>query len=331
MRIVICGSMKLANKMKEAKAVLEKAGHDVVLPPDTDASVANPNLNEEIEYCIRTDVIRNHFRLIADADAVLTLNYERKGIPGYIGSNTLMDMAIAHYLKKRVFLLYPVPDTDCAVEVKIMQPVILDGDISRVPFARSKVILASKSPRRMQLLEQLGVDFEVVESRVDESQVKESDPRELVRKLAMLKAEAVAKKVGKGHVIVAGDSVTHFNGVILGKPEGETEEKAKERARKMLRDFSGKKHDVYSGLCVLDTSTGKALTDFTKTTVRFRDLSERDIEACLNEKRVLGGAGAYVPETWPRCFEGIEGSHTNVLGTPTEKLIPMLRQSGVDV
>jgi septum formation protein len=331
MKIVICGSMKLAREMNEAKGRLESMGHEAVCPPDTENCVANPDLNEEIAYCIEQDVIREHFKLIADADAVLTLNYARKGIPGYVGSNTLMDMAIAYHLGKRIFLLYPVPDTDCSVELKIMQPTILDGDITRIPFAKSRVILASKSPRRMQLMEQLGVDFETVTSNADESSIKESDPSELVRKLAELKARAVAEKVGSGPVIVAGDSLTFMDGRVMGKPRGQTDEEAKEAARRMLKEFSGRSHDVYSGLCVMNTGTGQVLTDVTRTVVTFRDLTEKDIEECVKEKRIYGGAGAYVPETWPRVFEKLEGSHTNVLGTPTEKLIPMLREAGVEI
>lgn len=331
MKIVVCGSMKLANEMKEAKATLEAMGHEVVLPPDIDHCIANPDLNEEVEFCIEHDVIREHFKLIADADAVLTLNYTRKGISGYVGSNTLMDMGIAHYLNKKVFLLYPIPDLDCATELRIMQPVILDGDMKKVPFAGSRVILASKSPRRMQLLEQLGVDFEIVASNADESSIQESEPAELVKKLAELKARAVAEKVGKGRVIVSGDSLTFLDGKVMGKPKAATGEEAKGAAREMLRMFSGRSHDVYSGLCVLDTGTGKMLTDFTRTVVTFRDLTEKDIEECVKEKRIYGGAGAYVPETWARVFAKMDGSHTNVLGTPTEKLIPMLREAGVDV
>ena len=82
---------------------------------------------------------------------------------------------------------------------------------------------------------------------------------------------------------------------------------------------------------VLNTGTGKMLTDFTRTVVTFRDLTDKDIEECVKAKRIYGGAGAYVPETWARVFAKMDGSHTNVLGTPTEKLIPMLREAGVDV
>ncbi|GEM_PF-42468 len=331
MKIVICGSMKLAKEMNEARRKLEGMGHEAICPPDTDHCVANPDLNEEVEYCIEHDVIREHFRLIADADAVLTLNHTRKGIPGYVGSNTLMDMAIAYHLKKRIFLLYPIPDMDCATELRIMQPTVLDGDMSRIPFARSRVVLASKSPRRMQLLEQLGVDFEIVASKADESSIQDDDPTEMVKKLAELKARTVAEKVGKGPVIVSGDSLTFMDGKPIGKPKAATGDEARERAREMLRTFSGRSHDVYSGLCVLNTETGKMLTDAVRTVVTFRELTEKDIEECVKEKRIYGGAGAYVPETWPRCFQGLEGSHTNVLGTPTERLIPMLREAGVEI
>lgn len=188
-----------------------------------------------------------------------------------------------------------------------------------------RIILASKSPRRKALLEQLGLEFEIVPSTADEKAITENDPRELVKKLAGLKAESVAKTLRGENLVIGADTIVYFNGKIIGQPRDEDE------ARNMLRMLSGKTHEVFTGVCLINTKTGKKLLNSSRTLVTFRELSEKDIEKCLENRIILGGAGSYTPEIHGRIFEKIEGSYTNVVGLPTEKLIPMLRGQGVDV
>lgn len=132
MKIYIAGSMKFAKEMLNTKAELEKMGHEIFIPIDTERCVNNPNLNEDIGYCIEQDILRRHFKIIENCDAILVLNYKKNGIKGYVGGNTLIDMSIAHFFNKKIFMLNPIPDMSYTVEIKIMQPVVLNGNLNKV-------------------------------------------------------------------------------------------------------------------------------------------------------------------------------------------------------
>jgi septum formation protein len=187
------------------------------------------------------------------------------------------------------------------------------------------IVLASESPRRRKLLSELGLVFDVVPSHSDEGSVKDGDPARLVQRIAELKARTVDGNVREDSLIVAADTMVLFEGSMLGKP------KDREDAARMLGMLSGKEHLVYTGVFVLNKKTGRHSSDFQMTRVRFRQLTSTDIERCLSVESTMTGAGAYVPETWPILFESIDGSYTNVLGLPMEKLIPMLRENGVQI
>lgn len=132
MKIFIAGSMKFAKEMLNAKSELEKIGHEIFTPIDAEQCVDNPNLSDNVEYCIEKDIIRHHFKIIENCDVILVLNHDKNGISGYVGGNTLMDMGIAHFLNKKVFMLNSIPDMNYSVEIKIMQPIILNGDLSKI-------------------------------------------------------------------------------------------------------------------------------------------------------------------------------------------------------
>jgi len=136
---MISGSMAFAKEMVEIKNTLENMGHKVGLPFETELHVEKPefvdDLSGNLQYCIDNDVIRKSFDFIAKADAILVVNHLRKGIEGYIGTSTLMEIAIAHYFHKKIFLLNPIPHYDTvrwAHEITIMQPTILHGDLSKI-------------------------------------------------------------------------------------------------------------------------------------------------------------------------------------------------------
>lgn len=139
MKIMISGSMAFAKEMLVAKLTLEKAGHEVGLPFETEKHIENPafvdDLSGNLQYCIDNDVIHHSLDFIASADAVVVLNYPRNGIDGYIGTSTLMEIAVAYHLRKKIYLLFDVPHFDSvrwAHEIRIMQPIILHGDLSKV-------------------------------------------------------------------------------------------------------------------------------------------------------------------------------------------------------
>ncbi len=140
MKIFICGSMSIAKKMIEIQKKLGEIGHDAKIPCDTKDFVENKGLinasyEDSYRRCLENDIIRRCFNSLAECDAILVLNYPKNGIDGYIGTAGLMEIALAYYLKMKIYLLYPPPpikEKKSSEEVFMMQPIILDGDLSLI-------------------------------------------------------------------------------------------------------------------------------------------------------------------------------------------------------
>ncbi len=136
MIITICGSMQFYQEMGQIQCILEDQGHTILVPKDFYVLAQNETFmesdEERISVKIEHDFIREHFRKIEQADAVLVLNYEKKGVVGYIGGNTFLEMGHAFGLGKKIYLLYPVPYMDYSVEMHAMQPIILNGDLTKM-------------------------------------------------------------------------------------------------------------------------------------------------------------------------------------------------------
>lgn len=130
--------MEFHVEMFAMKRTLEKLGHTVYIPKDLEGDFplesVTANTNEErIAAKIEYDFIREHFRKINKSDAILILNYEKKGMPNYIGGNTFLEMGIAFWLGKTIYLLHPVPDgMNYMTEMHAMQPVVLHGNIKKI-------------------------------------------------------------------------------------------------------------------------------------------------------------------------------------------------------
>jgi len=128
--------MQFYQEMGQIQCLLEERGHTVLVPKDfyvlaqNEAFMANDE--ERITVKIEHDFIREHFRKIEQADAILVLNYEKKGVAGYIGGNTFLEMGHAFGLGKKIYLLYPVPKMDYSVEMHAMKPVVLNGDLLKL-------------------------------------------------------------------------------------------------------------------------------------------------------------------------------------------------------
>lgn len=139
MKITICGSMSFAKQMKEVKSELEKLRHEASVPDDTELHISNPtfidNLEEDLKHCLEKDLMRDHMNRVAESEAILVLNYPKNSLKSYIGTSTMMEMGIAYYLKKKMFLLNPPPqlhEVRWAIEVAIMQPTIINGDLTLI-------------------------------------------------------------------------------------------------------------------------------------------------------------------------------------------------------
>lgn len=183
-----------------------------------------------------------------------------------------------------------------------------------------KIILASASPRRKEILGNLGIDFEVITSNAEEKADSELPPHMIVQELAMLKGADVAKNA-KNAIVISADTIVWLDGCVLGKPTDT------ENARKMLKKLSGKTHDVYTGVCVTDSVSGKSVSDYEVTKVNFRDLSDEEIDRYISTGEPMDKAGAYgIQGKGCLLVRSIEGDYLNVVGLPAVKLGKILKE-----
>ena len=189
-----------------------------------------------------------------------------------------------------------------------------------------KIILASNSPRRRRLLENIGLDFKVIPSNFDENSVAYSTPSEYVTTLARKKVEEVAKTVSDS-LIIGADTIVVYGKEVIGKPEDPKE------ARDILFKLSGKSHYVYTGLCLLDQTKRLMIIDKEVTEVKFKDLKKDTINTYLQKGQALDKAGGYNAEDCSEkvFIDYVKGSRTNVVGLPVEKLVKMLDNLGIEV
>lgn len=178
------------------------------------------------------------------------------------------------------------------------------------------LILASGSPRRKEILETMGIPFCVDVSDADESFI--GTPEETVLELSLRKAEAVAKNHPE-EIVLAADTIVCCDGKILGKPS------SPEHAAQMLRMLSGNWHSVFTGVALIDVSSGKRIVKADETRVHFTALSDREIEAYISTHEPDDKAGAYAVQGIGGMFiDRIEGSYSNVVGLPMALLRSML-------
>ncbi|MGL5615319.1 MAG: Maf-like protein [Sarcina sp.] len=175
-----------------------------------------------------------------------------------------------------------------------------------------EIILASKSPRRQELLGRIVKDFTIINSNFDEDSVLYSgDPGKYVMELAKGKGEAVANNVSKPSVVIALDTIVVIDNEVLGKP------KSKEDAKCMLKRLSGNNHKVYTGIYIYNNQTKKFDMDFAETTVKFSELTDLEIENYIDSNEPMDKAGAYGIQGLGGLFiESINGCYYNVMGLP---------------
>lgn len=189
-----------------------------------------------------------------------------------------------------------------------------------------KLILASTSPRRAEILRNAGFDFEVVPSHLDESLRPNEAAADYVLRLAEEKARAAGQQIARNAahdsiVIIGADTVVVIGNKILGKPS------SLEHAREMLRRLSGKAHEVYTGLAVLQ-GNGIARTAVEKTCVTFELLGEEEIEDYIDSGEPFDKAGAYaIQGRGGKFISRIEGCYFNVMGLPLARLYSLLRET----
>lgn len=184
-----------------------------------------------------------------------------------------------------------------------------------------RVILASNSPRRKELLAGLGVDYEIrTLPDVDESYPETLQGAEIPLYIAKEKADAYVSMMQPGELMITADTIVWLDGQVLGKPED------RENALRMLRAMSGRTHDVFTGVCITTTEWQRSFT--AQTEVRFATLSEEEIAYYVDNFHPMDKAGAYGVQEWIGFIgvENISGSYYNIMGLPVQKLYRELLQ-----
>jgi len=188
-----------------------------------------------------------------------------------------------------------------------------------------KIILASASPRRKELLEKIGLIFEVEPSNFEEDISLCLEPHYFAQKISLEKARAVASN-HKNSIVIAADTFIVFGGQILGKPNTEKD------AREILKAISGKSHLVITGFSIIDTSEDKTVSKSVETEVCIRELTPLEIDAYVKSGEPLDKAGAYAIQGLGAVFiERIDGDYYNVVGLPLSALTVALKEFGINI
>lgn len=187
------------------------------------------------------------------------------------------------------------------------------------------IVLASASPRRKELLEQIGLRFSVIPSTAEEIVLPEESPEQMVIRLSLAKAQEVADRAGiDARWIIGSDTIVVCREQVLGKPG------TNHQAAEMLRQLSGTSHLVVSGYAVIDRRQQLHRVEAVTTKVHFRQLTEGEITGYIATGEPADKAGAYAIQGIGACFvSGIEGSYTNVVGLPLCRLTLTLKELGV--
>ncbi|AHM67535.1 septum formation protein Maf [Paenibacillus polymyxa] len=199
----------------------------------------------------------------------------------------------------------------------------MDGKIT------PRIILASTSPRRKELLAYLRLPFEVVPSHADESTPESWTPQQIVETLAARKAEAVVRTAAQSQeagLVIGSDTIVVLEDSVLGKPADHAD------AVRMLTALQGRTHRVYTGVACIHTGTGKMLVRHLQTEVTMKPLSQEQIVAYVNTGEPSDKAGSYgIQGMGATLVESIQGCYFNVVGLPLSLLSDMLSDFGVNV
>ena len=188
-----------------------------------------------------------------------------------------------------------------------------------------RVILASASPRRSMLLKQIGLEFDIIHSNLEEKIDSSISPEELAKDLAYRKALSVSQEIEMPSLVIGADTIV-VKGDVLGKPQSEDE------AYKMLKSLQGEWHDVITGITVIEVPEMKYKSSYEKTRVKMRELNNNTINSYIKSGEPMDKAGAYgIQGLGAVLVEKIEGCYFNVVGLPLTRLSIVLEDFGVKV
>jgi len=198
---------------------------------------------------------------------------------------------------------------------------------------KAKIILASSSPRRKEIADQMGLEYEIIPSNYEEDMTMRLEPKDLVKTLALGKAKEVANRQGKKKeenekeaIIIGIDTFITYNKKILGKPKSINE------ARKMLKMISGKTIKAHTGVAIIDIKNKKEITDYDLTEIVLANLTDTEIDNYINTGEPLDKAGAIGIQALGSIFiKKINGCFSGAVGLPENKIYNMIAKMGVDI
>ena len=186
-----------------------------------------------------------------------------------------------------------------------------------------RIILASQSPRRHELIKKLNIKFDVILPTFEEKLSSDDYSDGIIKNLSLSKAISVLENKISNSLVISADTVVVFENKIFGKPKDE------KHAKEMLQKLSGNTHFVVTAVSVIDFDTKKSITKLTKTFVTFQNLSDELIDKYIKEKRPLDKAGAYgIQEMGEEFIKNVDGELDNVIGLPTKTLKNILEEFG---
>lgn len=187
-------------------------------------------------------------------------------------------------------------------------------------FKNYNFILGSNSPRRKEILKEIGLDFSIYPSNIEENFNKEIELKNIPVFLAEKKANALKNKLKENDILITADTVVIYNDELLSKPENTYQ------AKEMLEKLSGKSHKVITGVCLLSKNNKSIFSS--KTIVTFNELDKFEIEFYINKYKPFDKAGSYGIQEWIGLIgiKKIEGSYTNVVGLPASMLYSKLKK-----
>lgn len=187
------------------------------------------------------------------------------------------------------------------------------------------MVIASASPRRAKILRDIGISFDVVYPEVDEAKVSCNTPSDLVQKLAYEKANNVSMKISKPSIVIGADTIVYLEEVI-GKPKDDF------HAFELLKKLQGTVHDVFTGISVIDSSTGYFESEYERTKVYMRCLTDENILNYIKTGETKDKAGGYgIQGIGALLVERIEGCYFNVVGLPVQRLNKLLLKFGIKI
>ncbi|HJG95946.1 MAG TPA: Maf family protein [Romboutsia timonensis] len=182
------------------------------------------------------------------------------------------------------------------------------------------IILASASPRRKEILENANVKFKIMASSIEELTLDSESPCQMVMRLAFEKGIDIASRQ-KSDLVISADTIVVLDNTILGKPKDEIE------ARKMITSLSGRTHQVITGISLINLDNNKKIIDYVISNVKFKKLSEEDINDYIRTRESLDKAGAYGIQGYGALLvEEIQGDYFNIVGLPISRLSDLLKK-----